>query len=203
MPRPKKTPALEEYRIQSLRDAAARVVSRDGVSGATMQAIADEAGVAKGTIYLYFKDRNALLTSVSDALFDEVLSRVEGLFAKKQPFATTFRELVETDLRFFAENHELLRFYHEMVERERGSREHRERHPVHNKYMEALTAFFERAMKRREIRRQDPARLARFISEGIISILLRRLMEPAPPPIEADVELIAGTILHGVERRKA
>lgn len=205
MARPKKSPVLEEYRLRSIREAASRVVAREGVSGATMQGIADEAGLAKGTIYLYFKDRDALLASVSEDSFDELLARVKALLTRKQPFAELLRELVEMDLRFFDENTELLRFYHEMIERSRGSRKHRECSPTFNEYIATLTKFIDRAMKRREIRRRDPERLALFIAEGIVSILVRRLSEASPPPIEEDIELIAGTVLHGVhiERSKA
>ena len=38
-----------------------RVIARKGMAAATMQEIADEAGVAKGTIYLYFRDRDELV----------------------------------------------------------------------------------------------------------------------------------------------
>jgi len=205
MARPRKTPVLEEFRLQSIREAAARVVAREGVAGATMQGIADEAGLAKGTIYLYFKDRDALLASVGEEAFEALLERIETLLAKRQSFVETLRELVELDIRFFDENTELLRFYHEMIERNRGARKHRECSPTFNKYMSVMTKYLERAMKRREIRRHDPERLALFIAEGIVSILVRRLSETHPPPIEDDVELIAGTFLHGlhIERSKA
>jgi len=170
-----------------------------------MQGIADEAGLAKGTIYLYFKDRDALLASVGEEAFEGLLDRIETLLAKKQPFEATFRELVELDIRFFDENTELLRFYHEMIERNRGARKHRECSPTFNKYMAVMSKYLERAMKRREIRRHDPDRLALFIAEGIVSILVRRLSEEHPPAIKDDVELIAGTFLHGlhIERSKA
>jgi AcrR family transcriptional regulator len=205
MPRPRKTLVLEEYRLRSIREAAARVIAREGVASATMQRIADEAGVAKGTIYLYFRDRDALVASLGDVAFDELLSRVEAIFSKKEPFAVLLRELVETDLRFFDENTELFRLYHDMVERNRGARAHRECHPTFTRYMAAMSAFIARAMKRREIRRHDPERLALFIAEGIVSIVVRRLSETAPPPVRRDADLIAGTILHGLhlERRKS
>ncbi len=40
---------LQEFRIQTIQDAAARVIASKGLNGATMQAIADAAGIAKGT----------------------------------------------------------------------------------------------------------------------------------------------------------
>jgi AcrR family transcriptional regulator len=42
-------------------DAAHRVIARDGLAEASTRAIADEAGVASGTLYNYFEDRLDLI----------------------------------------------------------------------------------------------------------------------------------------------
>lgn len=47
-----------------ISQAAVRVFSREGFHRARMKAIAQEAGVAVGTIYNYFKDKDDLLLSV-------------------------------------------------------------------------------------------------------------------------------------------
>ena len=47
-----------------ISQAAVRVFSREGFHRARMKSIAQEAGVAVGTIYNYFKDKDDLLLSV-------------------------------------------------------------------------------------------------------------------------------------------
>ncbi len=47
-----KEEVVQEFRVQSLQEAAMRVIARKGMAAATMAEIAKEAGVAKGTIYL-------------------------------------------------------------------------------------------------------------------------------------------------------
>lgn len=63
-------------------DAAVRVVADKGFPGATVAEIAREAGVADGTIYLYFRSKDDLLVSlVEDALgriLDEARARVDA-----------------------------------------------------------------------------------------------------------------------------
>ncbi len=57
----------EEYlegRRELLIDAALAVLSRDGFDRATMAAIAEEAGTAKGTIYNYFQSKEDVLAAV-------------------------------------------------------------------------------------------------------------------------------------------
>ena len=44
----------------------------------------------------------------------------------------------------------------------------------------------------------DPMRLALFIIEGSNAVIIERVLDEAPPPEEADIELIAGTILGGI-----
>ncbi len=48
-------------------DAAVKVIAKNGYHGAKVTAIAKEAGVADGTIYLYFKNKEHLLISLFQA----------------------------------------------------------------------------------------------------------------------------------------
>ena len=56
-----KAALVVRYRRDTIRGATQRVIARHGLRGASMSAIAEEAGVAKGTLYLYFEDRDDLL----------------------------------------------------------------------------------------------------------------------------------------------
>ena len=51
-------------------DAAEQLLRQSGFDAMTMQAIARVAGLAKGTSYLYFDSRQALILAVYDRLFD-------------------------------------------------------------------------------------------------------------------------------------
>ena len=67
MPRKK-----QEEKRTNILDAAARVFAREGFHNAKIGDVAKEAGVAHGTVYLYFKGKDELLIS----LFKESLSTV-------------------------------------------------------------------------------------------------------------------------------
>src|SRR4051812_259493 len=51
-------------------DAAGRIIDRDGLSGVTMQAVADELDCAIGTIYTYFPSKAALLAALQQQAVD-------------------------------------------------------------------------------------------------------------------------------------
>lgn len=55
------TPSRSQRRREAIKEAGRVVYRRDGRDDFTMQAVADEAGCAIGTLYRYFRDRSALL----------------------------------------------------------------------------------------------------------------------------------------------
>jgi AcrR family transcriptional regulator len=194
---------VEQYRRDTIQCAAQRVIARAGLAGASMSAIAEEAGVAKGTLYLYFKDRDDLLDQSAGRIFDELLDRLKGVLAGGHPLRESLRELVLTKLAFFDENHGFLRVY--MALRLGGSEEarrHRRHRPRYARYLEMLTEYLAAAARRGEMRAFDPAGVALFFAEGTSALLQRRLEETGRPP-EEDVEWIVDLLLNGLcpERR--
>lgn len=60
-----------------LVDAALRCFSAAGVAGTSIDDIVREAGVAKGTFYLYFASRDEIVTAVAERLVDGIGSAME------------------------------------------------------------------------------------------------------------------------------
>jgi AcrR family transcriptional regulator len=87
--------AFVEARREEILEAAVRLWGERGFDGTSMAAIAREVGLTKGTLYLYFESK--------DALLDEVLHRyslrpdVEGLLAamESRPLDEIVRLLVK------------------------------------------------------------------------------------------------------------
>ncbi|MEM7007351.1 MAG: helix-turn-helix domain-containing protein, partial [Pseudomonadota bacterium] len=52
--------ARKEQRRLEIIDAALKVFARDGFALSKMDTVADEAGISKGTLYLYFDSKDAL-----------------------------------------------------------------------------------------------------------------------------------------------
>jgi AcrR family transcriptional regulator len=53
-----------EWRHQEVLDAARRIFSRLGYAAASVEEIAKEAGMAKGTIYVHFKSKEEVFATV-------------------------------------------------------------------------------------------------------------------------------------------
>ncbi len=66
-------------------DAAQHLATRHGFRATTMEAIAHEAGLAKATIYAYFKDKEAAFVGVAERLAGDMVDAVTHELAKKGP----------------------------------------------------------------------------------------------------------------------
>ena len=193
---------LERFRVESITQGALRAIARKGAS-ATMQDIAFESGISKGTLYLYFKDRDELLQHVSERGLGELLAQIDDVFGRSLPFDQTIRELVLAQLRFFDERRDLYRVHFEL--RFPGGREAalcntRTRTPPPEKqiYLDRLTRYFEEQI-------ENPAEarlLALFFSEAMVALLFRRIPETVGPKLENDAQFLSDLLLSGLSGRR-
>jgi len=63
---------------------ATRLFAEKGYGGASVREIAERAGVAKPTIYYYFKSKEGLLEEVLDAAFSPLLARLREINARDE-----------------------------------------------------------------------------------------------------------------------
>jgi AcrR family transcriptional regulator len=199
-----KTDLVEEFRTGTIQEAALRVISRRGLAGTSMQAVAQEAGIAKGTIYLYFKNREDLVERTADWAVSQLTKRLAPLLAEpnREAFDVRLRGIVETKIEFFHQHREFFRLYRAACSRERG-REECSRKDQYQEYLAALAGVLRRAMRRGEVRKLDPERLAFFIAEGVHAVIIRRLSEPKSPPPVAEADGIVSLLLEGLRPRGA
>ena len=201
-----KEEVVQEFRIRSIQEAAMRVIARKGMSAATMADIASEAGVAKGTIYLYFRDRDELVAKTFETAIGELHKRIDAALADEQPIDEKIRAMISAQIGFFSENAEFFRLYMSLRMPEGNAaqqrRQKRQCAPQYLARVNALADILKKGMSRGEVRKADPRRLALFLIEGSIAITFERLNEEAPPSEEQDIDLIVSTILDGIFIRK-
>lgn len=192
---------VEEFRRDTMLKAARHVVALRGLAGASMQAIADEARVAKGTLYLYFEDRDDLIEQATSRVFDELLALVRAELPPGRPLREALRGLVRTSLEFFETHREFLRVYVEMRGPEGAACQRRRRRPQYGRYLEQLQAFLADSARRGELKPFDPARLALFLAEGMSAILRQHVEERGRKSAE-DLEWIVELLLDGMCKGK-
>jgi AcrR family transcriptional regulator len=73
----------KQRRRKEILDAAERVFFSKGVESATMDEVAAEAELSKGTLYLYFKNKNELLHGINERALEVLLKAFKKAVAKK------------------------------------------------------------------------------------------------------------------------
>ena len=92
---------------ERIRQAAVRVFSREGFDRASVKSIAEEAGVAVGSIYNHFRDKDDLLVSVFEQVFRQRISLLDELKGEGLPIRDQVERLLEDHFNRAREHKEL------------------------------------------------------------------------------------------------
>lgn len=85
---PRRKPAADR-RIEVVR-AARALFARRGAEAVSMRAVAAQAGVSAAALYLYFPDKHALMVSVCDSIFADLIAMFRAsnpVASRRDPFA--------------------------------------------------------------------------------------------------------------------
>jgi TetR/AcrR family fatty acid metabolism transcriptional regulator len=99
-------PRTDDKRERILK-AAVGVVARKGYVGSRVSEIAKKAGVADGTIYLYFRNKEDILVSLFDDLMAEHVEQVKRALPSVPDAESRLRLVAEHHLRALGSNRDL------------------------------------------------------------------------------------------------
>ena len=94
----RKEDVLREFRIREILDATCRVVARHGFQGATVERVAEEAEIAKGTVYLYFQNKDELFTAAVEQGIQSFTSQVRDQVTEALTPIEKLQRLIEVSL---------------------------------------------------------------------------------------------------------
>ncbi len=84
----------KQAKLERLEAEGLRLFLAEGYDRASIEQIASAAGVARGTYYLYFKDKHALFAAIRDRWSDVVLGTLDDVH-KELRLATTREEVLQ------------------------------------------------------------------------------------------------------------
>jgi AcrR family transcriptional regulator len=103
--------ALDGMMKEALFEATIAVLGSHGVDELTMDRVASEAGIAKGSLYRYFQSKRELLEFVHARLIDPIFQHLEEVVAKQLPAIEKLAEHLRVLFEHIAQHaqvHELL-----------------------------------------------------------------------------------------------
>ena len=144
---------------QQIVDAAVRVFARTGYYNSRVSDIAREAGIASGTIYLYFKTKDEILVTLFRDKMAEWVEFVRGEIATEPDPVAKLRRLVALHFRVLETNPDLAEVV--QVELRQGHKFFRgaSAHEI-TAYFTLIGGVLEEGIASGQIRRDVPVKLA-------------------------------------------
>lgn len=88
-------------------NAAVHVIAENGYHQAQVSKIAKEAGVADGTIYLYFKSKEDILISLFEEKMGDFIEKIQDEITNSKTASEQLLKLIETHFLLLSENYPL------------------------------------------------------------------------------------------------
>jgi AcrR family transcriptional regulator len=83
----------DDEKLRAIAEATFTLVEQTGLSGLTMAAIAREAGLATGTLYVYFKSKEELMVALYERAKTATTASLMHGDDPKEPFRSRFQRL--------------------------------------------------------------------------------------------------------------
>src|SRR5260221_12614826 len=102
---------VTEFREAEIQKAAREVFARRGFADASMEEIAQAAGLAKGTLYLYYESKRELYAAALRAGLVELCEALERAVAAAPPLPCRLTPYVRAKSAHFAEHTDFSRLH--------------------------------------------------------------------------------------------
>ncbi len=193
--------ASREDKRNKIIEAAVEVFADKGFFGARVSEIAEAAGVADGTIYLYFKSKDDILISLFEEKMLEIVRQLQDILSEHEDPDDKLKRYIIEHLKLVAGQPKLMQVL--TVELRQSARFIKEYSPkAFARYLTVVGQILEEGQKKGTFRRDlDPAIFRRALFGAIDEIslewVLRGSESPRPDPTQVG-EQIASFILRGL-----
>jgi AcrR family transcriptional regulator len=181
--RPRVRQERSAERRQAILDAALEEFSANGFAGTRLDDVARRAGVAKGTIYLYFNDKESLFQELVRAMFAPIVNAMVNAPPPTLPVRDTIEKLIEMFVRevLGTRRKDVIRLI--ITEGPRFPKlaefHHRE---VVSRVMAAISALMARAVERGEIRTDTYVKFPQLVvAPGLVAVIWSGLFDRYTP----------------------
>ena len=200
MAAPKKTKhdVVCEFRCAEILEAARKVFARKGFDSATVDEIAEAAGVAKGTLYLYFQSKRDIyleaLRRGLAALIEETSRNMEAA----PTAAEKIRAFIATRVRCTEENRDFVAIYLSEFGNISAENVHKEFRSLYMRQAKALEAVLREAAEQGQIRAVRPDLAGLMVYELTRGLVTQRLLGYCKGTAHEDIETLFDLIWHGL-----
>jgi AcrR family transcriptional regulator len=198
----KRKAALDELTREEIRKAANRVIAAHGMVGMTVALVAEEAGLAKGTLYNYFEDKNDLIFYVIMKSFEPLVDRLEEVADADLPPVEQLARAVQTVLGGFAGQQHLITMAVQSRATVDPAKAMPEMQKMRARMERAFARIIKRGMDRGAYRPGDPDAVARLLIAAVNGLVHPRVFRATEGSVEEEAAHLVDVFLNGIAAPK-
>ncbi len=157
----------DKPKYKQIVDAAVIAIAENGYHQAQVSKIAKEAGVADGTIYLYFKNKEDILVSVFREKMSIFTQNLETIIEKETTASVRLLKMIENHFRVLHEDRHLA-IVTQLELRQSGKQLRLRINEVLREYLNLLDGILKEGIERKELDESLDIRLSRQMVFGTI-----------------------------------
>ncbi|HUT55528.1 MAG TPA: TetR/AcrR family transcriptional regulator [bacterium] len=181
---------------ESLHRAVIQILVEEGWRKLTMERVTQAAGMAKGTLYNYFKDKDDLLRYAVRSSLDPLDKEIDKILGSGAAPDQRLRDVVLCVLKYFDENRA---FFRVLLDPElSGPRMHPKGRDRQQVLILKISRVYDEGVKQVMFRPLPPEKAAAMFVMSSVALVMERMMRDENTPIEEEAALHADFFLHGV-----
>ena len=187
-----------DVRKKGILDCAVKVLNKKVYYKCPIDKIAKYAGIAKGTIYLYFKNKEDLYNSVVFSLVDRFIAVIDKVRKLDIPASKQLSELLKKMSEFLKENKHLFLSFREEAQRPK-KKIHEEMQVRFHKITKSVSLIIEKGIKDKEFKNYPPETVASIIL-SVTSLFAHKAFSEDTDNESADSELVLKILMNGLAK---
>jgi AcrR family transcriptional regulator len=172
-------------------EAAGSVLEQHGVSGITMDRVATTAGLATGSLYNYFQDKDDLLQFIFARLVEPFFQAIEEIAAGTLPAPRKLERILRTALEHSAKHKGVIRLLAETKQ------DHEVRKSIRPRFLRLLTALFEHGIQEGSFRPHNPAHTGHMFLGNLSELFELQADGASNEEVSDYVEALIDAVLNG------
>lgn len=186
---------VSEFRCAEILAAARKIFATKGFRDATVDDIAAEAGIAKGTVYLYYPSKKEMYLAALKQGLEELRQRTGAAMQAATGAQAKLRAFVRTRMQYAEANRDFFRIYHSEFGNLNNDSEFQQ---LYLQQAKTLESVLQTAAKKGEIRRIRADFSAFLIYDMVKSVMIQRLLGRSTARLDDDIETLTELIWKGL-----
>lgn len=182
---------------RAIFQSAIKIFSTNGYDGATMDEISISAGVAKGTVYYYFKSKDEVFKYIITEGVNLLREQIQEVITGQGDYTYKLRELTKDQLRLVYENRDLFKVI--MSQAWGGKIRHTELRELLKGYMEDIEKFLVKTMEDGAIKKCEPSFLTFMYFGTLGSVAVYNIIKNDSMKLDEITDNFMEHLLNGIK----